>query len=370
VPEYFPRILEDDVFNAVQARLVNGSHRAGRTAKIENLFGGITKCGYCGARMDVVSKGKFPDEVRYLTCDSARRGFGTCNYVAFICSELETAFLMYCREQDVLEVLYLEGKQERAKCLKLAQQISSYEGELLNIDKQIALVDGDLADCTDKLERLHFRNKLTTMLHRKDEIQSAIASNQKEINVVNASANDAKQQIADILALFDHANKTLSESDRILFRTKLRNQLRQIVKKVVVYPRGQIYNDKAIEAAMSKYDLNGSDAEVQYMRQTQNNTKDDRFFIVHFKNGNYRYIKYCPDAKTYQVTMDRVGGTVDWWQNGIKMKPLVRENSASQIQAGIDKYREVHPDTTKSNEEIDAMIRFLSGEGESFPDAS
>lgn len=357
VPEYFPRILEDDVFNAVQARLSNGTHRAGRTAKVENLFGGITKCGYCGARMDVVTHGKFPDDARYLTCDSARRGFGSCNHVAFKCDELETAFLTYCREKDVLEVLNLEGKHERTKCLKLMQQISSHEGELLTIERQIALVDGDLDDCTDQHERTHYKAKLKSVLHRQAEIRSAIAFKQKEIDSLNASTDDAEHQISSILSLYESANRALVEGDRVLFRTKLRNQLRQIVMKVVVYTRGIVYTDDDINKAIQQ---ETSDEEIQFMRQTQYGTKDNRFFIVYFKNANYRHIKYVPESKSYQVTAERRGNTLDWWMKGKQMKSVVLDNEVSQIDAEIEHYQRKHPDKVMTEEEIETMKEHLS----------
>jgi len=168
----------------------------------------------------------------------------------------------------------------------------------------------------------------------------------------------------------------------ITFRTRLRNELRLIVKKIVVYPRGRVYSAADIERVEQKYAeeshglspqnlttcLSMRDDEIEDMKSTQNNTKDNRFFEIYFKNGNYRNIVYSSRTKVYQITMDRMGDTLDSWMNGKKMIPLVRDNLATRIKTDIENYRKIHTDTVKSNEEIESMIRFLSGEGESFPD--
>ena len=359
VPEYFPRILEDDVFYAIQGILANGTHRAGRTAKVENLFGGITKCGYCGARMDVVTKGKFPDDVRHLTCDSARRGFGNCNHVALKCNELEIAFITYCREKDFLELLNQESTQDKTRCLTLSQQISSREGELITLEAQISRIDEDLLDSTDKLERNHLRAQRTSMLHRKVEIQSAIASHRKEVDSVNATTNDSGQKVTDILTLFALANTTLEEADRIHFRTKLRNHLRQIVAKVVVYPRGLIYSDDDIAKAVQQNGIDIDDDEIQSMIQTQSNTKDDRYFVIYFKNGNYRHIKYIPKFKTYQVAADRIGDKLEWSMGGKQMKTIDGGDEERLITAEIQRYQRQNPELVLSEDDIELLKKHL-----------
>jgi len=127
--------------------------------------------------------------------------------------------------------------------------------------------------------------------------------------------------------------------------------------KVVVYTRGIVYTDDDINKAIQQ---ETSDEEIQFMRQTQYGTKDNRFFIVYFKNANYRHIKYVPESKSYQVTAERRGNTLDWWMKGKQMKSVVLDNEVSQIDAEIEHYQRKHPDKVMTEEEIETMKEHLS----------
>lgn len=340
VSNYFPRIVEDDVYFAVQARLENGSHKGGRTAKVENLFGGITQCGYCGARMDVVTKHNRKEITRYLVCDQARRGV-KCSYISFKCNELETAFLSYCREIDILDVLRLEGGQEQTKLSKFQQQLSAKNGELLRVDDQISSVDDDLLKITDPIEREHFRAILRKQLHIKAEIVNAIRVLNNQINEISSTINEAEARVSNILDLVRSLNDSADEDKRILFRTRLRNEFRQIVKQVQVYPRGNVASDEQIEKVRLQLETEIQESDqgtaemlkcerdlvLAQMRKSQENTKEDRYFTVLFKNGNSRHIKYSKEDGSYKVTFDRIGNKIEWQLGGEAMKPIVLDGN-------------------------------------------
>lgn len=378
IPNYFPKILDDAVYYGVQARIANGSHRAGRTGKIENLFGGITKCGYCGARMDVVSKGKFPNEVRYLVCDNARRGIGTCNHVGLKCNELEEAFMEFCREMGVIELLNAENEQEQAASQVLRQQVSGLEGELLRITDQIRLNDEELGETVDKLVRKHIQSRLTGYLHLKDRLEADFAAKKAELELISLSARDSEAKIDGILSMFQSAQTAMNEGERLRFRTRLRNELRQIVRKVDVFPRGRVYSDAQIERVILRYakedeglDIAGlqahaemRDAEVADMKATQSNTKNDRFFTVYFKNGNYRTFKFSPELNKYFVSADRMGNRVEWAMKGKPMKPTIIEDTASIQENAIAHLRATHPDGSFTEADLESIRKWLRYEEE------
>lgn len=342
VKGYYPRIIDDEMFNAVQSRLSNGTHRAGRPAKIENLFGGISRCGYCGARMDIVTKKNVKEVARYLVCDQVRRGVKghQCSHLSLKCNEVEAAFFSYCREIDILDVLNLEGKEEQSKLTKLQKQLAAKNGELQAIENQIRLLDQDLQDITDPKERQYFRARLTEQLYIRDEAVNELNQINKEIAEVTASANDPKKRIGNILEVVNALNETAAEDRRIEFRARLRNELRQIIKEVRIFPRGKVFHDDEIEKArlQQEADIAAADGVVaeslrdemevtlNYMRKSQANTKDDRCFTVYFTNGNYREFKYSKEEGTYRVTVDRMGNKIDWLVAGDVVYTFVNED--------------------------------------------
>ena len=336
--DYYPRIIDDDLFNAVQNRLTNGTHIAGRTAKIVNLFGGITFCGYCHGRMDAATNKYKSGNVTTLVCDNARRGI-KCSYKSIKCKEVEGAFLSYCKEIDIRNVLRNEGEREQTRLSELKKQLSAKNGELQHIEGQITIISNDLLTITDPLLRQHFMTSLTDQLHKRELIGDCIDPINDEINQITSSGTDANAKVNNILELVESFSNSTTDSERIQFRSRLRNEIRQIVKKVVVYPLGKVASDEQIQKVIQKYEeeINSTEEEfkdviryarnedVEYLRSTQKNTKDSRFFTVWFKNGNYRHIKYSKKDNTYKITSERIGDVLDWWMGGKKMKSITLE---------------------------------------------
>ena len=94
IPGYFPAIVDEDTFQRVQAlRLNTPSPSRGRNASIEvkNIFGGLAKCGLCGAALVRMSKGP---KYTYLVCQNARYGVG-CKARMVPYGQLESAFLQH-----------------------------------------------------------------------------------------------------------------------------------------------------------------------------------------------------------------------------------------------------------------------------------
>ena len=81
IPNYFPQIVTDEKFAAVQvAKQQRKTYQAGNRRKNEgfsNLFQRFAKCGQCGSTMEFVNKGEGPKGGQYLTCSVAKRG-GKC----------------------------------------------------------------------------------------------------------------------------------------------------------------------------------------------------------------------------------------------------------------------------------------------------
>ncbi|WP_309896711.1 recombinase family protein [Archangium sp.] len=94
IPGYFPAIVDEDTFQRVQAlRLNTPSPLRGRNSnrEVKNLFGGLARCGQCGAAMVRMCKGP---KYTYLVCQTARYGAG-CKYTLVPYQQLESAFIQH-----------------------------------------------------------------------------------------------------------------------------------------------------------------------------------------------------------------------------------------------------------------------------------
>lgn len=101
---YYPRIVEDDLYQQVRAlRRVNyetgkratkaplrGKHAA--AGEVRNVFGGLLVCPLCGSTVTRVSKGSGPKGGAYLVCTRAKIGAG-CTYKAIRYEQVEDALI-------------------------------------------------------------------------------------------------------------------------------------------------------------------------------------------------------------------------------------------------------------------------------------
>lgn len=338
IKDYFPPIIDTDTFYAVQAKLKNGAHRPGRTAKVENLFSGYTRCGYCGSRMDVVARHNVGGEVRYLVCDSARRGV-KCSYISMKCNEIEKAFFEYCREIDIRYVLRAEQQADQNRLNELRKSLTARNGKLMKVQKQIDMLNVFLDDITERAELEHYHEQIKKKLEEKTNLSEEIEKLSKGICIAEYDNNNIDVRVQNLLTLDKAQNKSVKEDDKIMFRIRLRDELRQIISQILVYPRGSVFSDEQIEQKERDYEIkikSASDSEkhilkhektidLDGMRQSQQNTKDDRFFVVRFKNGNYRTIKYDKKQQAYRVTSELINDKLNWWMGNKEMAPIFRE---------------------------------------------
>lgn len=82
IPDYFPPVIDEDLFYQVQAVLKANAEKngnaGGRTGKANNLFTHVVRCGLCGYPMHFIDKGRPPKGGQYLHCDGSRRKVNGC----------------------------------------------------------------------------------------------------------------------------------------------------------------------------------------------------------------------------------------------------------------------------------------------------
>jgi hypothetical protein len=158
IPNYFPRLIEPDVFNAVQRQFEENrcerkdgglTGRGGRVGRAKNLLTHLVVCPYCGGPMAFVDRGR-PGQ--YLICDRGRRRVG-CARHSIRYEECERLILDNCPNLRPDQVLPNPDEQA-ALCRSLRERLRGEEAELRKIEQQTDNLVDQITETRDREMRL------------------------------------------------------------------------------------------------------------------------------------------------------------------------------------------------------------------------
>ena len=301
IPDYFPRVISDNLFYQVQDRLKSSASKGGKIATLRNLFGGLAKCAYCGAPMQFVNKGKPPKGGTYLVCDSARRGLG-CKYISFRYPDFEKAVLTFCSELNVQDLLTGDDDHRESKISAIQGEITGINGNLEVLKNKVENLGMALEDENRKEIQEHLKNSLAKVFDNQNTLINQKEELEHQINELRNSKEGAKTHIKALkeLLLFLEREKGKKLID---VRLKLRAELRQLIDKIVVFPASYTSDEKiksfldlesewlrSKNPEMSKSELASKIKQIEKQLKERLIDKKWRGFTINFKNGNFRVV--------------------------------------------------------------------------------
>jgi hypothetical protein len=209
VDNYFPAIIERDLFERVASRVWAIAPRGRHvTAEPKSIFAGLLKCAHCGGTVTRMSKGS--DNV-YLICSRANRKLG-CKYQAVRYGDAERALL------ENATVIMQEAPR--------GQEATEIEQEIANLD----IVVSDLADEARELVDELIRDKSNAKRAALREKERELEEERERLRSLRAHRDTlASPYVARRLQALEHAltrkplniveaNKALKEAvSRIVF---------------------------------------------------------------------------------------------------------------------------------------------------------
>lgn len=226
IPNYFPQVVDDATFNAVQTKKNNRAGKLGRPTKggMRNLFTGVARCGYCGARMQYVNKG---DDSRALVCASAKRGLG-CKYIGYSITELETTFLRHTEELDIGSILEDDG------AAKILHSIQAAEGRLAALDRQLQNLTEAIGSGTTKTAPATVVQRIADLESKKSVELKCLQKLKVELGGQRPTS-DRMKALKDFLRNINAADTRAAES----MRHRLAELIRSVVAEVTLFPAGR-----------------------------------------------------------------------------------------------------------------------------------
>ena len=296
VPNYFPKIIDEKLFYQVQERLKRKRAVGGKAGKVNNLFGGVAKCGYCGSSMQFIDKGRPPKGGRYLTCDKARRGLG-CHGNLFRYDEFEESFLEYCSGLDINSLIG-DGRDASDRVAILTEDRELADGEIrVKLKKKENLLNA-LSDESDMELQGEIKVRLSETLNDikgLEQKSSQISSEMKSLLAEQEETVHSKTVLNDLFRRM----KESGNNEAVDFRRRLKGQVLNLVDRIEIFPMGRILDNKYFKemtelSEEKKRNIDDRDGRAAIDRQVTelfSGSKDQASYVIHFRNGLVRQIK-------------------------------------------------------------------------------
>lgn len=237
IENYFPKVISERLFYAVQEKLSKRKTIVGNQQKISNLFTSIMKCGLCKSTIvydDKSSKRNKSKNAKYLICSKARAHNG-CEWHKLIYDVWEKEFFSAILEIDIDDLLKYQGREraERVETLKMKIAEKNFKEKEISksIDNLLGLLDMDIPDVKDKINRLH---------QEREEIQKSKVEDEEELfsltEYVEKTYRSFKS-IEEIAKQIDSINNE-DEKSRYDSRLRLRNAVHDVVDDIWYFPNG------------------------------------------------------------------------------------------------------------------------------------
>jgi DNA invertase Pin-like site-specific DNA recombinase len=265
---YYPQIIDEELFDRVQRGLFERRNSgatawAGRKGKgYTSLFSGLMKCGRCGAKVVLHSKGT---EWVYLVCDHARSR-AQCQTKPWRYQHFEHSVLYFLSKQiDLQSIVSVNREQDRRYLLDAA--IEAREGRIIQLNaewKKWSTIADKITDAYDDVAK-----ELDSVVRERKIVASELEQLTKERDIL---INEAKSMAeADIKALVETLDK-VSEDERYKVRSDLASGLKKLVSRI------DINFDISDEGLIEQYGIKPGQKIAVTVEQPN--------FWVTFKNGN------------------------------------------------------------------------------------
>jgi DNA invertase Pin-like site-specific DNA recombinase len=217
IPDYYPRVITKDEWDAAQAGMQQRKGKPGRPPKRGvNIFAGLVHDAMGGGPLYLIDKGKRGGKV--LIPYRAHQGVPGTNRVSFPFGTFESAILRILSEINPDEVTG-DGS---------GSLLNDLEGELKRVKKE-------LAQATEYMDAHGFSptiaKRITTLEKRQAELEKKLA----EADRRTTSSHEIWGEAKDLLAALDKAK----DPDHV--RMRIRGCLRSVVESIqlLVVPRGR-----------------------------------------------------------------------------------------------------------------------------------
>ncbi len=308
IRDYFPTIVENDLFEKAKAarahRDVRSGTGKGRKGKLlSNLFSGLCFCAYCDRAMKFEHKGSGPKGGIYLTCQSVLRGLG-CPGDRWRYKDFEASFLAVVRKVDLGQIV---NSSDPSASSKSDHEVHDLEARI----KALRTKQDVLLDTIEKMRRPDtVAVRLDAIADEIDALTRSLANAREMRERAKAELIEFNESRAEIKALVSKIQSEQSGEDVFLLRTRAAARIQALVGKVLVASVGSVpFVYEALDIERNKKKPDRSKLRLLEQGLGQPDTKR-RSFSVLFKDGSVQIGVPSPE-NPLDVPVQAVGANPD-----------------------------------------------------------
>jgi site-specific DNA recombinase len=239
VPAPELRIVSDDLWNTVQARLARAKDRARpafRDVDSKYLLTGMARCAHCGGPMTIVGQNYHRKKGRFYACSYYRkRGSAICKNSLLVEQELLDQVLLKALT-DTLEERALDVAVEKA-LKQIREGQAAHLDRRTTIERELSLIEAYEKRLVDAICQGEKAPPIVAKINEEEARKKALVAELEQLSAAASSVHDLdrarvkrdlKAKVADTRALL----KRHTPQARRILRTLLENPLRlEAVKK-------------------------------------------------------------------------------------------------------------------------------------------
>ena len=227
VPDYYPRIISDELFYRARAATVL-RRRAGGGRKgpnISNLFSKLAICGTCGRSMRYIDKGKKGGQ--RLICDGFTRGLGCPASCGWSYNDLETSLLYFVKEINLHELFQSDTNISRLN--EANNRLLSLAGEIHDMEERRERTYNLLMQSKFAGQTLEAKYaELEAGIDKLQTVYKTLTEERDAILVAKLDTDETRQQLVPMIESIQRSD-TGDNYDR---RTRLASMLSSIVETI------------------------------------------------------------------------------------------------------------------------------------------
>ena len=226
--DYFPKIISEEDYAAVQVALASRRHKGGEIGKTVNIFAHLMKCKVCGSPMVKIKN----NGLMYMSCDRGRRGLSKCGCTGWRYDDLLQRTLKLVSEMDLDKI----GQNTKTEIDILQSQIylidEKINDQVIKKNNVLAAISigGDMMSLVEMLKGIE--EELKTLDYQKISIQALLNEEQHRVK--------ASKNTLESLSKF---NQNMDLATGLEVKAMLRNLVDKITidipkKKLNIYYKG------------------------------------------------------------------------------------------------------------------------------------